>query len=378
MKNLRALKRVLLTTVSLFVWVMCDRVDHASAAVEAESVVRQYDDSRTQVTSPSIDVSGTFDNDQMKVSAGWAQDIVTSASADVTSYASKGVIRDKRTEYSTSLETLIPDGTMSVGYIQSDENDYHSKTFSAGGTREFFQKNTVMSFGFANGNDRINSSSNLEFDERMRNQVYSLSLTQVLSRTSLAQLVYDFRVENGYIASPYRRAKFEDPTTGTITIRSENHPQTRNRNAIAFKYNHFSELLRGTFASTYRLYNDSWGVTSHTLEERYTREFTKRFQTSFTARYYTQTQANFYADYYTDANAVFYTGNNTLATFDGYMLSVRPAWQALDSLQVFGKLENYRQNFKNATDAGQPLTKSDDKKLEINAYVVELGLSAKF
>lgn len=348
------------------------------AEVEASTVIRQYDDSRTRVTSPSIDVSAKFDRDTSKITFGWAQDILTSASADVETFASKGEIDDKRTEYSVGVEHAIPDGALNVGYIQSDEDDYHSKAFSAGGTREFFQKNTVVSFGFASGDDRINSMADSTFEEKMRNQLYSLSLTQVLSKISILQLIYDFRVENGYIASPYRRAKIINSSTGTIRGEHENHPRTRNRNAWALKYNRYFDKLALTSATTYRLYQDSWGVLSHTIEERLTKELGRKWNLSFTLRYYTQQQAKFFSDYYIDDPGPFYTGNNTLASFDGYMLSLRPAVQITDNIGLFTKVEYFSQSFKNASDAHKLETRDDDTLLEIQALVIGLGLTAKF
>ena len=100
----------------------------ALAVNQVSSVIRQYDDGDTQVTSPSIDVTGTAYHDQLKVGAGWAADVVSSASADVRSFGSKGQqsrIGDRRTEYDLNSELAIPDGTLSVAYVQSDENDYH-------------------------------------------------------------------------------------------------------------------------------------------------------------------------------------------------------------------------------------------------------------
>ena len=351
------------------------------AEVDVQSVIRQYDDGRTYVLSPAVDVSGTFNNDTMTVSAGSAQDLVSSASADVITFGSKGndsKIADRRFEYSAGFSSIIPDGTLSVGYIQSDENDYHSKTVTAGATREFNTKNTVFSFGFSNGNDNINSASNKSFNEYMRNQVYSLSLTQILSKVSLVQLIYDFRVENGFLSSPYRRAKFEDPATGTITSRDENHPHTRNRNAAAIKYNYFYEPWALSLGSTYRFYIDSWGVSSHTLEERVTKEFSKKFQLSISLRYYMQNKARFFEDYYQDSGALFYTGNNTLATYHSFMIGLRPAYTLTDHVSIFGKIEDYEESFSDASDAYQLTTKVDDKPLKISAKVIGLGLSAKF
>ena len=356
-------------------------VSAAYAEGDAAFVIRQYDDGRTYVLSPAVDVSGTFNNDTMTVSAGSAQDMVSSSSADVITFGSKGEqskIADRRFEYSAGFTTTIPDGTLSVGYIISDENDYHSKTVTAGATREFNTKNTVMSFGFSNGNDNIRSSSDKNFDEYMRNQVYSLSLTQILTKVSLAQLIYDFRVENGFLASPYRKAKFEDTSSGVISSRDENHPHTRNRNAFALKYNYFKESWQTALATTARFYIDSWGVNSYTIEERATKEFSKRFQLSVSVRYYTQGKATFFQDYYDDPGALFYTGNNTLSTYHSLLFGLRPAYTLTDHFAVFAKFEDYEESFVDASDAHQLNIKSDDKPLAISAKVIGLGLSAKF
>jgi hypothetical protein len=67
------------------------------ASVEAATAVRQYDDGKTQVTSPKIDLKGTFLGDRASVGAGYTMDVVSSASSDVTSYGSKK-ISEKRNE----------------------------------------------------------------------------------------------------------------------------------------------------------------------------------------------------------------------------------------------------------------------------------------
>lgn len=348
----------------------------AFAETDVQMLYRNYDDSRTVVTSPSLDLSSTFNNDQQKVSAGYAQDVVTSSSADVTTFSSSGTIHEERHEFSGGMETVVPDGTLAIGYVQSDEHDYHSKIVSAGGTREFFTKNTVVGFGFASGDDTINSSANPTFDERMRNQVYSLSLTQILSKKSLIQFLYDFRVENGYLASPYRKAKFDDGN-GNITGRAEVHPRTRNRNAFAVKYNYFFDQYAISNANTYRLYQDSWGIMSHTLETRFTKDFGTKFSLGVALRFYMQNKAKFYSEYYDDS-PVFYTGNKTLATYSSYLISVRPAWNVTDHWTLYLKAETYQQKFKDAVDAYSLSTKSDDKSLGISAFVVGLGASIKF
>ncbi len=348
----------------------------AYASIEATSQVRVYDDGETKVTSPALDIDATFNNDRMKLGAGFTTDILTSSSSDVRTYSTKGVITDERKEFSTNFETAVDDGTLGVGYLQSDEKDYHSKIVTASGTREFFQKNTVFGLGFSNGQDRVQNVSDKSFDEPMNHQVYSLSLSQVLSRLSLIQFIYDFRVESGFIMSPYRQAKIRDGTT--ITSLPENHPRTRNRNAFAVKYNYFYQPMKITFASIYRFYVDSWEVQSHTLEERITRELGKRWSVSLLLRYYQQKKASFYEDYYTTTPGPFYTGNTTLSTYDSVLVGIRPSFNISDGVSIYAKYEMYKQDFKDASDAGQKTVLSDDKKLKTDAQVIGVGLTAKF
>ena len=350
----------------------------AQAEAEASSVSRYYSDSqKTTVLSPAIEVGSTFNEDRMKISVHVAEDILTSASSEVRTYASKGQITDLRNEYQVNYESQIPDGTLSLGVITSDEHDYSSRAISAGGTREFFTKNTVVGFGFASGQDKITATGNANFLETMQHEVYSISLSQILSKNSLVQILYDFRVENGFLASPYRKAKLITNGT-TISALAENHPRTRNRHAIGLKYNVSPNSGKVSFATSYRLYQDSWGVLSNTLEERITWELGRKFEFSMTVRAYAQSKAKFYQDYYINDPGVFYSGNNTLATYYSYGLGLRPAWNLTDKLNLALKVEYFGQTFKDATDAGNLSTLDDDKPLAISAFVMGLGLSAKF
>lgn len=345
------------------------------AEVDASTVVRYYSDSqKTAVLSPAIEVGSTFNEDRMKISAHVAQDILTSASSEVRTYASKGQISDLRNEYQINYESQIPDGTLAVGVITSDENDYSSRAISAGGTREFFTKNTVVGFGFASGQDRITATGNASFRENMQHEVYSLSLSQILSKNSLMQVIYDFRVENGFLASPYRKAKLI--TGSNVSALNENHPKTRNRHAIGLKYNFYAG--KTSYATSYRLYQDSWDVLSHTLEERITWEIGRKFELALSLRYYMQSKAKFYQDYYRESPGVFYSGNNTLATYMSYGAGLRPAWNLTEKMNLALKFEYFAQSFSDATDAGQLTTLNDDKPLSISAFVVGLGLTAKF
>jgi len=74
-----------------FAFLMCALLTplFAHAEADVETMVRQYDDGRTYVLSPAVDASATFNNDTMTVSAGSAQDLVSSSSADVIRFKRK-------------------------------------------------------------------------------------------------------------------------------------------------------------------------------------------------------------------------------------------------------------------------------------------------
>lgn len=348
----------------------------ARAAFKVESLMRNYDDGKTKVTSPHLDVTSTFGQDKYTIGIGYASDVVTSASSDVVSYGS-GQIKETRKEYSAKAGISGDGGTFMANYIQSDENDYNSKTYGFSGSREFFEKNTTVGLSFNYGDDKISQTSSTTFKEAMTNQNYGLTLTQVLSKVSIAELIFDFRIENGYTASPYRKARIKTDT-GTIALFPENHPKTRNRNAVAFKFNYFWVPVSLSLGSSLRLYYDSWDVKSATVEERITKNFGDSFDLSLNFRYYTQVAANFYKDTYSLDTGPFYTGNKTLSTYTSTLAGLRPTLKLGKSFEFFLKGEVYLQKFANHTDIGRTDVLTDDKPLEISATVLGAGLLGEF
>jgi hypothetical protein len=117
---------------------------------------------------------------------------------------------------------------------------------------------------------------------------------------------------------------------------------------------------------------------SHTIEERITREISRKLEIAMTLRLYIQSKAKFYQDYYINDPGVFYSGNNTLATYNSYTIGFRPSYNMTEKTNFSLKLEYFGQSFDDATDAGNLSTLSDDKKLAISAFVVGFGISTKF
>ncbi|HEX4926341.1 MAG TPA: DUF3570 domain-containing protein [Bdellovibrionales bacterium] len=369
-----------LTRLSLAV-VLLLAASAARAKVDVSSLYRVYNDGVTKVESPHFDVSAKIMKDRGTISAGFAQDILTSASSDVKSYSTRSEISDKRTEFSGTFSMEVEDGQLGWSYIRSEENDYSSNIYAFAGTRDFFQKNTVLFMSFSYGEDRIWASRDPANKKPMTHETYSLALTQVIDQKSIVQLLYDFRVESGYLSSPYRKARQNTTCSaggsGCVSPNDENHPLTRNRHSLAAKYNFFYSPMKLAFANTFRLYFDSWAVASGTIEERITRKLGSAFDIALNLRYYYQKEASFYQDKYDDLGP-FHTGNKTLSNYDTLLVGVRPTINFSEKLQLYAKMEYYTVGYKNHTDVGVLSDPSDDKALKITATVYGVGFEGQF
>lgn len=343
-----------------------------------EAMSRYYNDGETKVLSPHARISSTILKDSVVIGAGYAMDVVTSSSSDVRSWSSKGIISDTRKEESGDVTFNLQNGSVTAYFIQSDENDYHSETYGLSTTRDFFQKNTTLDIGVGLGVDHVGNSHEIGFDVPMEHQNVTLGVTQVFSPESIGQVLYDFTAENGYLSGSYRLARLNQ-NDGTVIGIPENSPNSRIRQSIAFKYNHYFKGSGNSLASSLRFYYDTWDVKSATLEERLSHDYGKRFTLTYNLRFYQQGQANFYDDKYDPANLpVFFTGNKTLSTYFSGLAGVRPTFHFGKNWDAYAKIEYYTDRFKNFTDVGDPTIASDDKLYVINALIFGAGFSGTF
>jgi hypothetical protein len=372
MKNHPASKRVVITVFLSFFFAAQTHAD-----TKAESLVRYYSDGETTVASPHLKVKSGVARDSVTVGAGFAMDIITTSSVDVKSWSSTGTVKDNRLEYSGDVAFTLQDGSFSLGYIQSDENDYHSKAFNVGMSRDFFEKNTTLALGFNYSDEKVRSSKDSRLDEPVQVEMMSVSLTQVLSAISVAQILYDFRIEKGYLNGSYRVARVLQ-SDGSVVGLTENSPEIRQRNSVAFKYNYYFRSLGASLANSIRAYVDTWDVYSGTYEARLSKDYGKAWSMALNLRFYYQTAASFYQDKYTNETLKgFHTGNKTLSNYWSVNAGLRPTVR-LGKFELYGKIEYYIERFSNFTDVGNPTDPTDDKPYSLNAMIFGLGLIGKF
>jgi hypothetical protein len=126
-----------------------------------------------------------------------------------------------------------------------------------------------------------------------------LSLTKVISQRSIAQVTYELANASGYQASPYRfvpvRASVDAAPEFWI---AETDPDTRWRHALVLAANR--AISSGSALQIdYRIYHDTWGITSHTIGTRYFVPLSRKLELRLRHRFYAQGAATFYRSNYT-------------------------------------------------------------------------------
>jgi hypothetical protein len=279
------------------------------------------DSDNTVVVSPLVGVSkdtwrgGT-------VSAGYVSDIVTSASIDVVSNATKRM-SDVRNEVSLGVQQKVRDTTLNAGYIYSQENDYRSHVVTLGVAQDLFQRNTTLSAGYAVSLNDIYRTGDSAFHRSLTVHTINAAWTQTLNRATIMQISYSFAGNFGYQASPYRFVRIEN---GDLTMTDfkvpETDPDQRFRHAFVAGLNrHLGKDSSLQF--DYRIYFDSWDIVSHTVQIRYFVKF-GNLTLRLRERFYYQGPAYFYREHYTvDTLQPFVTSDRELSTLLSNMLGVK-------------------------------------------------------
>jgi hypothetical protein len=269
---------------------------HADTAFESKLQV--YTDSdHTTVVSPVVGARADVASDTT-VSAGYLVDAVSSASVDVVSQASPITMHDTRHQVSLGLSHAFDTITPLVGYSLSTENDYLSHTISTNLTDELNDKNTQLGIGYGMSINTVGRSGDENFARSLVVHHLAASWTQTVTPRLVTQLTYELGYANGYQASPYRFVPIRQSVEATPDFwLPETDPETRARHAFVGGAN----LALGAASSIqadYRIYWDTWGITSHTLGARLFLGLAKHTELRLRERFYTQTAASFYQSVY--------------------------------------------------------------------------------
>jgi hypothetical protein len=285
------------------------------------------DSDHTTVVSPLVAISRDAWSDAT-LSASYVADIVTSASVDVISNATRRMT-DFRSELSAGLSQKVRSATLSGSYVYSVENDYASHNVELGLAQELLDKNSTLSLGWSLSSNRIGRSGDQLFRESLFTTGAAASWTQVIDKKTIAQLSYTFSYANGFQSSPYRFVRFEDDRGDLVEKHQERDPRLRYRHAAVIGLNR--HLFKDSaIQGDYRFYDDNWGVQAHTLQVRYFITFRDDLTLRLRERFYYQSGASFYRQHYVVGNGAepdFFTADRELSRFWSNLIGAKISWR---------------------------------------------------
>jgi Protein of unknown function (DUF3570) len=271
--------------------------------------------------------------DNLSLSAGYYEDMISSASIDVK--LSGSPYREVRKQENYGVDYLHGKITYSAGYIHSREPDYIADTTYYSVSQDMFGDLTTLTLGYRRGWDQVFRDikapdgvieNDPTFHQRAEHRGYSLSLSQILSRNLIANFNYELLTDEGYLANPYRQIRYLSPGGLGFTLAPQVYPNTRTSNGASLQLKYFLPW-RAAVSGTYRYYRDTWAIVANTFEVDYTQPW-RQWTFDGSVRYYQQTHADFYSDLFPRADYQnFMARDRELAAFRSYTVGAGAAYQ---------------------------------------------------
>jgi len=301
----------------------------------ADVLIHAYDGGGVEVIGPSVLIRKSIGS-SFSASVNYYEDSITSASIDVVTTASP--YTENRKEHSFTLEYLHDSTIISLGYNDSKESDYTSKTTSFGISQEMFGAMTTVTISYAQGADVVMNNTSDEFEDEVDRRIYRLGISQVLSANALMGITWETITDQGFLNNPYRSVRYVDNSPRGYSFQLEDYPKTRNSSTIALRAIYYLPY-RASLSAGYRYFSDSWGINASNSELAYVHPLGSTAWTfDIKYRFYQQSAATFYSDLYPTLNYQNHLARDKeLSTFNSHTIGLgvsygflQQPWSILD------------------------------------------------
>src|SRR5215469_6691536 len=271
--------------------------------------------------------------DSLSLTAGYYEDMISSASIDVKLSASP--YHEVRKQWNVGADFQHGKTIYSFGYIHSREPDYIADTTVYSLSQDMFGDLTTVTLGYHRAWDQIYRDIKVNgiiqndptFYERADHRGYSLSLSQIVTRSLILGFNWELLTDQGYLANPYRKIRYASPGVGEgFTLADQVYPNTRTSNAGSVQAKYYLSW-RAALTGSYRYYTDTWAIRAHTFFLGYTQPW-RNWILDGSFRYYEQTHASFYSDLFPRADYQnFMARDRELAAFHSIDVGVGAAYE---------------------------------------------------
>jgi hypothetical protein len=259
-------------------------------------------------------------------------------------------------------------GTQTYGGSFSKELDYLSRGLFYSFTQSTEDKNTTWNAGVSTNSDQINPTNHIVDNETKQSLDFIAGVTQVMGVYDIAQLQVGRYLGQGYFSDPYK----------VFDLR----PRTRKHSTLMGKWNHHFESNQSTLRMSYRYYEDSWGIESHTLNMEWVKPLQNQWTVMPYLRLYTQSAASFFVNADNSGlpfppnppqDAIYYSEDQRMSAYGAHTYGFKVSKLIDPSTTLDLKLEHYQQR------AGWRIGGSGSSGLDpFLAKTIQLGISSVF
>ena len=194
-----------------------------------------------------------------------------------------------------------------VSAYVSVEGDYTAVGGGIGIEKDTEDKAYTFSAAIGGSSDKVSQSSEqtpVPFSE-VEDQLYNgtghkntvdllLGMTKVINQRTAAMLNLSYSRSLGYHTDPYKIISVADEDDNEYSTVFEKRPDERERFVIYGRIVHELPTSGNHFNASYRYYQDSWELTSHTIETGYSFKLSEQHLLEPFGRIYQQQAASFY------------------------------------------------------------------------------------
>lgn len=260
---------------------------------------------------------------------------------------------DRREAWQAEFTRQFARVAVTGGFASSRESDYVSKVVSLNTQTDFNAKNTTLLLGVARADDDVQPVFFPQARAKETDEVI-VGVTQLLDPHTAVTVNFTYSAADGYLSDPYKIVRKSTEVLPGVVLPltfPENRPAEKRKRILYASLHRRFERLDAALEASWRLLDDSFGTTSHTVSLEWFQRLTPRVILRPAVRFYEQTEADFYhvdldptpivpSDAAT-GHAPYYSSDYRLAALRTWTLGLKVVWEAKPWLTVDATVERY-------------------------------------
>lgn len=227
--------------------------------------------------------------------------VLPNANGEPVQVMSGATIEEDRTDVLVSVARRMNWGKLGVSAGHSDEDDYQATNVAVFGEWELADRVSTVSGGIGYSDDELDPTVgttpvSTRGADRDAVSVFA-GYSRVLTENTVVQTSLRYVDHGGFLSDPYKQAFIQNPAA----IVADNRPDGRREIVWLTRLRHYVERFDAAAHADYRLYDDNWDVTAHSIDLAWHQNLPYQFRVVPGLRWYSQSEAFFYQPFYAQA-----------------------------------------------------------------------------